>query len=806
MLYEEYRLDEGRGGRFEQPGRNGMLHRLQTDILGLVDGTSGEEPPLEIAAADRSLQVHSCHSPLREVEVLHDRLLDLFAAVPGLAPRDVIVMMPQIDDYAPFIAAIFGGVKDPARRIPYAVADRTLASGGSLVRAFLELFDIVDSRFEASRIMDLLENRFVAARFGLDDDGIATVRRWITESGIRWGIDAADRQDEGLPSFAENSWTEGLDRLLLGYAMPGDGASLFSGILPYSDIEGGEARNLGGVIAFAEALFALHRFQRKECTPTEWAGYLSRLLETFFLPDDEVQTEHLFLASSFDELRKKSTDAGFTGEITLAVVRTWLMERFAKTGVAEGFLTGRVTFCAMLPMRSIPFRVVALLGMNDGIFPRQHRPSGFDLMAAAPKRCDRSIRNEDRYLFLESLLSARDALYISYTGQSGKDNAVMPPSVVVSELLDYAERAFVVAGAPETRRRETVRERIVVKHRLQPFHKDYFTPTAKRLFSYSAENCAAAGSRQSGGGTTAILAGLPLALPDAEQRQLTIDHLAAFLGNPAATFLRRAGIRIEGVEPPVEDREPFAANGLDSYKLSAELVADYLAGRDPACKADSFMARGVLPPAGPGRAAFAAIRERSGHFAAAVAPFAALPSLEPIDIEWTISGVRLTGRITGINRDGLLRYRCARLKAKDLLNCWVHHLFLNLCAPEGYPRRSLFIASDGHREFAPCANAGKHLATLVDLYQKGLCEPLPFFPETSCEFAANPDKSEKLLSIWNGYQSGKLRHKGERERERSFDLFFGSLAPEELFASPDFRDIAQAVYLPLHDSLVKEDR
>jgi exodeoxyribonuclease V gamma subunit len=740
------------------------------------------------------------------VEVLHDRLLDLFETVPGLVPRDVIVMTPQIDDYAPFIAAVFGGVKDSARRIPYAVADRTLASGGSLVWAFLELFDIIDSRFEASRIMDLLENRFVAARFGLDDDGLAAARRWITESGIRWGIDAADRQEEGLPPFAENSWTEGLDRLLLGYAMPGDGTSLFSGILPFSDIEGGEARHLGGVITFAEALFARHRSQQTYCTPTEWACYLSELLTTFFLPDDEVQAEHLFLVSSFDELRKKSGDAGFTGTITLAVVRTWLMERLSTAGVAEGFLTGRVTFCAMLPMRSIPFRVVALLGMNDGLFPRQHRPSGFDLMAAAPKRCDRSIRNEDRYLFLESLLSARDALYLSFIGQSGKDNAAMPPSVVVSELLDYAERAFMVAGVPENRQRDAVRERIVVKHRLQPFHKDYFTPTAKRLFSYSAENCAAAGSRLSGGGETAILSGLPLELPDADQRQLTIDQLLAFLGNPAGVFLKRAGIRIEGVEPPVEDREPFAANGLDSYKLSAELVTEYLAGRDPVDKIASFLARGVLPPAGPGRAALAALRERAGHFAAVVAPFAALPALEPIEIECVISGCRLTGRLTGINRDGLLRYRCARLKANDLLSCWVHHLFLNLCAPEGYPRQSLLVASDGCREFTHCANAGEHLATLVELYLKGLCEPLPFFPETSCEFAANPEKSEKLLSIWNGNQSGKIRHKGERERERAFDLFFGALPPEELFASPGFREIAQAVYLPLFASLAKENR
>ncbi|GAM07774.1 recBCD enzyme subunit RecC [Geobacter sp. OR-1] len=804
MLYEEFPLDDSNGGLFRKPEASGMLAAIQRDILDLADATSGQRPLQVIADSDCSLQLHSCHSPLREVEVLHDRLLDLFEAMPGLTPRDVIVMTPQIDEYAPFIAAVFGGVKDPERRIPFSVADRTMAVAGSLARTFVDLLASAESRFEASRIMDLLENRFVARRFGLDDDGLAACRRWITGCGIRWGIDAADRAEEGLPAFGANSWSDGLDRLLLGYAMSGDNAALFKGLLPYPDIEGGEARSLGGVVVFCEALFELRRLRNKERTTAEWASYLSGLLERLFLPDDEAQAEYLYLVSSFDELRRRGEATGFSGVVSLAVIRSWLTGRLARAGAAEGFLTGRVTFCAMLPMRSIPFRVVALLGMNDGVFPRQHRPSGFDLMAAAPKRCDRSIRNEDRYLFLESLLSARDALYISYVGQSGRDNSLLPPSVVVSELLDYAERAFTLPGVPENRRRSAVRERIAVRHRLQPFHRDYFNSGLDRLFSYSVENCAAAGSRQTGGGTSVVHSGLPLLPPDSAGHCLTIEQLAAFLRNPADCFLKRAGIRIEPVAPPMEDREPFAIAGLDAYRITTELVADLLAGSDPASKAEIFGACGMLPPAAVGRVGYAALKGKAERFASLLAPYASVPALEPLEIDLTISGCRLTGRLTGITADNLLRYRCARLKAKDLLNCWLHHLLLNLVAPEGYPCRSRLIALDCRQEFVPCHDAGPILSALVGLYLKGLGEPIPFFPETSYEFAVNPDRVDKLLPIWNGYESGKTRHPGECESSSAFELFFGPQQPEELFSSAAFRETAQAVYLPLLACIRKE--
>ncbi len=799
FLYDGFQLDEGGGGLFLQPEGGGILQRIQSEILNLTDGTATtvKHP---IAGDDRSLQLHSCHSPLREVEVLHDRLLELFETTPGLAPRDILVMTPRIDDYAPYISAVFGGPGDDGRRIPYAIADRSVTSTASLVRGFLSLIDLAESRCGASQVLDLLEHPAVSRRFGMDRGGLTTVRQWVTDSGIRWGVDAEDRICEGLPPFSENSWRVGLDRLLLGYALQGDGTTLFSGILPYADLEGGEARLLGELLEFTDLLFAFRRERGVQRSLFEWADYLASLLESFFLPDDGLQRELTLLTATFAELRK-GRDFGFSGRIGLAVVRSWLLQQLERDNPGQGFLAGKVTFCAMLPMRSIPFRVIAMIGMDDGIFPRRDSPSGFDLMAAFPNRCDRSIRNEDRYLFLEALLSARDALYISYVGQSSRDNAPLPPSVLVSELLDYAERSFRLSGSEDDDMRSLVRNRLVIKHHLQPFHPAYFSSDNPRFFSYSEDNCRAAESRLEGGGESRLFAGLPLAPPAKEEWIVTLDELALFLRSPAGHFLRnRLGIRVDRITAPVEDNEPFSVDPLAGYLLCDELVDRILSGGDAGTLADSFRARGLLPPAGQGRVAFEALREKAERFAATVAPLVAEKELEPLQLDVQLGDFRLTGRVGGIHPGGLVRHRSARSKSKYLLSCWLEHLALNLAAPSGYPRGSSLVALDCISSFSPLQDPGTILMDLLDLYRQGLCEPLPFFPECSFVFSEEPERTDKVVTVWNGSEWGG-GHPGERAKDQAFDLCFGRMAPEALFTSDRFREISDAVYGPLLVSL-----
>ena len=791
LLYDSAPLDEGEGGSFVAPEGDGLLHRLQGDILSLVDATERRAERPQIAPDDCSLQIHSCHSPLREIEVLHDRLLALFEAHPGLTPRDVVVMIPRIDEYAPYISAVFGGGEE-RRSIPFSIADRSVTGAGSLVRAFLALLDLAESRCGASQVLDLLAHPAIARRFELSVDDLATVRRWVTESGIRWGVDGEDRGREGLPPFAENSWRAGLERLLLGYALPGAGLTLYRDILPYDDLEGSEARLLGGLVAFTDALFGLKEAFARPRRPQEWAAYLRTLLERFFSVDDRLLGEQTQLTAAFAELGR-ATEAGFTGSIGPAVVRSWLNRQLERDKGLHGFLGGGVTFCAMLPMRSIPFRVVALVGMNDGLFPRQNRPPGFDLMAAAPRRGDRSIRDEDRYLFLEAILSARDCLYLGYVGQSSRDNGILPPSVLVSELLDYVERSSMVAGVPEAGQREAVRQRLVTRHHLHPFHPAYFREGAGRLFSYSAENCRAAQTRQQGGEPAGFLDGLPLPLPADLPETIPLERLIAFLRSPAEHFLRnRLGIRLERVAAPMEDREPFAVDGLDDYLLANELVEQLLAGNDADRLGPVFRGRGLLPPGGQGRVAFGKLRSRAEQFTRQVAPLVAQEPLHPLDAALPVGSRLLAGRIDGIRPAGLVRYRCARLKARDLLSLWVEHLVLNAVAPAGYPLRSRLVMRDASRSFAPVPGAAELLAALAELYLQGLCAPLPFFPETSLALCLHPDRPVKAVAVW----SGSSHSRGEGE-DPAFDRCFGRIDPAGICTSPGCGELAMAIYGPL---------
>ncbi len=214
--------------RSEVPPNDTMLGQIQRDIFELHDPTGGT--PRAVAPADRSLQIHSCHSPMREMEVLHDQLLALFAQQPGLKPHDVVVMAPELGKYAPFIDAVFDTAPE-ALRIPFSVSDRGARAENGVLDTFLSILEAAGSRFTASSVMSILESSALQRRFELAESDLEIIRTWIDETGIRWGIDASQRSDLGLPAFAQNSWRAGLDRLLLGYAAPARGEKLFEGIL-----------------------------------------------------------------------------------------------------------------------------------------------------------------------------------------------------------------------------------------------------------------------------------------------------------------------------------------------------------------------------------------------------------------------------------------------------------------------------------------------------------------------------------------------------------------------------------------------
>ncbi|MGK4002826.1 exodeoxyribonuclease V subunit gamma [Sorangium sp. So ce1036] len=723
-------------------GPRSMLAVLQSDILSLRHRRAGDPatPPLPVARDDRSITIHVCHGPMREVEVLRDQILAMLHDVPGLEPHDILVMSPDLKTYAPLVEAIFG--TDPRERdhVPFRIADRGIEAESPVLEAFFALLSVVAGRVSASAVLELLGREPIRTAFAIAEDELDALRGWVVESNVRWGIDAAHRARSKQPAFHETTWRFGLDRLLLGYAMPGEGRVLFQGTLPFDDVEGSDGDLLGRFAAGCERLFALEQALAGPHPVAVLHEKLSAALDGLLAAPDGHAHELQALREALADLVEDAREAGFDEPVPLEVVRARLEARLGEPGGAHAFLARGVTFCALLPMRSIPFRVVCLLGMNDEIFPRAARAASLDLIAEHPRRGDRSPRDEDRYLFLEALLSARDRLLLTYVGQSMRDHAEIPPSVVVSELLDAIDEGFTLDPPARGARIRPAREHVLVRHPLQPFSPVYFRAGGDaRLFSYAARFCEGARALIDPRVEEPPFFHARLRPPDEPITAVTLDQLSEFFRNPMRALLRdRIGLRLEEGDEDVPDREPMDLSPLDKYQLGSDLLRRALGGDDPRAAYQYLRASGALPLGAVGRCRFEQRLPEIERMTAEIRRHADGEPLAPREIDLLAGGARVTGWLRELWPGAQVRYRFGKVKASNELALWIRHLALQLAAKPGDPSESLFVGYDGKVEvvrYRPVADALGHLAALVDLYRAGQEQPLPFFPETSLAYA-----------------------------------------------------------------------
>ncbi|MBI5603213.1 MAG: exodeoxyribonuclease V subunit gamma [Deltaproteobacteria bacterium] len=718
---------------FADPAGEGLLAGIQSDILNLLDRGGEVGQKKAIRDDDISIQVCSCHSPMREAEVLQDYLLALFESDPSLFPKDILVMAPEIETYAPYIQAVFSLPANDPRWIPFSIADRGVRNESRLIDSFLQLLGLQGSRLGASEILAVLESPAVQRRLSLTEADLEPIQKWIRDTRIRWGIDENSRKELGLPPFSENTWWAGLKRMLLGYALPGQEEQMFMGILPYDRIEGEETAVLGNFLGFIEHLFEALKELGRERTLKEWEEFLSGLLLTFFLPNEETEREVQVIRRTLSDLAGKQDLSGFQEQIGLEVITTYLRTCLEQEGFGFGFLTGGLTFCAMLPMRSIPFKVICLMGMNDDTYPRQTRSLGFDLIAKNPRPGDRSRRKDDRYLFLEALLSARERFYISYDGQSVQDNSLRPPSVLVSELLDYIEQGYTAAD-------QRVLDQIMTKHHLQAFSPEYFKENEK-LFSYSPENFEAAqwAVSQRQDPRPFILNGLPA--PPEEWKTIDLDQFCGFFENPARFFLRRRlGIYLAEEAGIPDENEPFDLSGIDRYQLEQDLVKKVLRKQSLKESLLAIKASGQLPHGAPGEWLFDQTCQGLDSFARTVLSYTEKGAFNPLEVDLSLDGFRLMGRIDQRFPDGIIHYRYARMRPQERLRLWIHLQVLNLMKAQEGPCQGILICKDKSCRVLPAEETAQSLKTLIDLYWQGLTRPLHFFPLSSWAFAESMEK------------------------------------------------------------------
>lgn len=811
--------------RFEPNPHNTLLAHVQNAILELREL---EPCSVQLADDDRSVEVHQCHSLTRELEVLHDHLLGLFAAGDGLRPCDVLVVTPDLEAAAPLIEAVFG-TAPPERRLLFVITGRARTKVNAPVRDLLALLSLAGSRCSATAVFGLLQQPLVARRFGLDDDALQQVHGWMLNAGIHWGLDGEHVHSLGLPGAGRHSFGDGLDRLFLGYALPEGIAEPLGDMLARGDAEGSAAVALGAFWRFVASLQALRNEFAQPKKPADWAAALHAAIDNFMEPGDDDLDDLAELHGAIAELAEAMERGGLGQPLPAGVVRKAL-ETVLDDPARGGVPGGSVTFASMSSLRSLPYPVVCAIGLNDGAFPTADRPAEFDLMAVQPRRGDRQRRADQRNLFLDLLLAARRSLYLSYTGRSVRDNASLPPSVLVAELLDVLVPA--VAQDPEVPESlARARARLLVAHPLQPFSPDAFALEGDpRLRSFDTElaqalrrslaapmlpdNAATAQPDDAQGNDNgndndtddedAIVEPVrpfftaPLAAPDAQWREVSVEQLIQFFRNPSRYLLRqRMGISLPRAEDELADDEPFLPDVPTRSALADRLLPVLLAKQhhDTAAVRRLAAAGTELPDGALGAVVLERELETLLRFADDVRQATAAPVLPPhqATIELDIDGEpwRVQAGFADLREHGLVRWRYDQERARDVLEAWITHLVLCTDPPPGIQPVTQWLSLGEPRRFKPRADAREQLAALVRLYRRGLCEPLPFFPKAAWSYVSAGRSIYKAQGAWRVTKNTPFAEGADP----AYQLAFRGVA--DPLANTDFYELAAAIFEPM---------
>ena len=760
---------------YEQPDTTSLLGTIQEDILTLHDRTRTPSPPPD--PTDNSIAFHCCHSPMREIQVLHDRLLDLFAADPDLKPADILVMAPDINGYAPFVSGVFGSAAGNLQ-IPWSIADRQGSAGQPVIEGFLGLLELVSSRFTAPEVTALLENPAILHAFNLQEQDFSVLRTSIRNGGIRWGLNQNQRKAQGTDDSNLHTWDFGLQRLLLGY-ITGPMDAPVQDIMPCSSTLNDTGTWLGSLTDFISKLQALQQTLRKPHTPESWAEILQGLLQDFLTGTATIQDQDglLTLRAAIADFSACCAKAEFNEPISLAIIRSHFNSQLAEPAGGQAFLSGRVTFCNMVPMRSVPFKVIWLLGMNDMDYPRSQRPPAFDLMAAHPRLGDRSRRDDDRYLFLESILSARSQLAISWIGRDQQENRELPPSVVVAELRDYIDRGW-PSGLQDT----ATSQLLTTQYPLQPFSRRCFDGNPKTA-SYAALWLPALDNPPDN-----VFINKPLPAPDHNLQEIDLARLVRFWNHPVRFFLEQClGLRLHAADELLPESESFALDFLEQYLLGQKLVTTLLKGDDLQVPFQRLLAAGDLPRAGFGKILFHDMSDTATALVDNVKPLIAEPA-EAVEINLQFDDILLKGWLNALYSTGRVSCRPATLKARDLLQLWIQHLVLCLRRPADVALNSFHAATDTIICFQEVDDAKAQLHALLNRFCQGHLEPLHFYPKTSHAWAATDDdhRMKKAEASWySGWTRGE-------EEDPAYALALRGLNPLD----DQFEQLA-ALFLPI---------
>jgi|GEM_PF-978676 len=766
-----------------------LFQQVKADIEHDVD-------PQKKCQADSSIRVQACHSAMREVEVLYDQLLSVLEENPGMTSDDILIMLPDIETYTPMIEAVFSTTDEGQPEIPYSIADRGLEGNRPAIQSFLKILELCQSRFKVTDVLDVLDTDPIRQNFDFTDEDLNRLERWIRDNRIHWGIDGDFKGDLEIPATERFTWTSGLNRMVLGYAMKPDEDHLYNEIYPYDEIEtSDEAELVGKFSKLMHHFFEIYDELRQLQTPDEWSRLLSERL-SLFLPDNrDYFWEISKIREVLEQLNNYTSLGGYHQDIPFQIIYSWLEERLEEEHTGGGRIGRGVTFSSLIPMRNIPFKMIGMIGMNEGSFPRTKIPIEFDLMHLEPEKSDPVRSEEDRYLFLENIFSADSHLYFSFVGQSDRQDTEFPPSVVLKQLLDYLDEYYGV---------ET--ESLITKHRLQAFSPSYFKENKYFSYSDTQKNISQQLLNEETGPGSFM--NVDLSEPDDDWKTLSVAELISFYQHPAKyLFQKRFGIYLGEDDRPAEDREPFVLRGLDNYQLGQELLDRYIKKKPLKEYQKNVISRDLLPEGWSGAQAYRQKMDEVHEFGTEISWILDQQPMDDREVSIEIGEFNLTGKLTDLFEDSLIKYRFGRMRPKDLIELWISHLVFQELKPDHHSGISCLVTRDKKKTVAevrllPVDGNIEILNELLKKYWEGLRRCTYFFPQASYAFAEEiiqKDKQPKagLKKAFQKWKREYSSYPGEGEDPYN-KLMLGNRNP---LGVNDFKEMSMQFWTPFFEVL-----
>jgi len=719
-------------------GPDTLLARLQQELAGTGDRHANGASALTLSADDTSLRVHAAHGKLRELEIIRDQIGHAFVTDRTLKPHDVLLLVPDISDWAPLVQSVFGA-NDGSVHLPFTVADRRRRDE-SVATAVLRLLSLEGGRLTHSEVFGVLEQPAIHTAAGLDEGQVEYLAQLTREANVRWGYDNEALERLALPTADMPTWRTGLDRLLLGQ-MAGAVPEMVLGVLPQAGDTIGDPAAMAALSLWIDTLAVTLQSWRQSRSIAEWTAALSSFLDAMVQPTSADEREGLnTVRLVMQALATTAEQAGYTALVPFSVVRDWLEQELADDSFGSGFLSGRVTVAALKPMRSVPFKVIAVAGLDDAAFPRRDRRPAFDLLSCDARDGDRNLRDDDRQLFLDLLMAAESRVVLTYSGNDPRDNAARAPSIVVDELLDHLDR----------RTNGSARANLVLRHPLQAFSDRYVSTDDPRLITFSPLAGKASGP--------AAAEGFPFfvdTVPDLvtdDVAEIALRNLTGFWSNPSQWFCEQLlRLRLpDAGETDSPDSELHWLNKVKQGGVRADMLRAVMSGRrDAEWMQRQMVATGKLPPGALGASWFARLENEARPV------IDALPEGTRTSAALTVVGTdwRITGAVEGVIESVRYVVRSGSVSARHRIVAWVEHVVMCAAKQQGaeVPGTTVLTYPDSKKEKAivesmiEVPDATAILDGWISAMHDARRAPLPFFPNAAEAYRASMVHNERIV-------------------------------------------------------------